>query len=358
MNQSENTSMRAHYIGAWRFFGGSVLTNGTAMQEVGEQHCPFAKARLVDDPEHFFEHFDRSRAALSLLMQGLFRGGREGAFQDRFEHEVGEVRRRRLKETKRGAYLVVEGEIAVEPVGPKMRTEVGGFALALDEVDNDAVRAAFRPFASALLTATAICLNTNADRQHALVGEIIYLIEDDVPKPIYSFRITGNPVRISISHPLDAAIMTSIARVGAKLISDTQLERSSRLLTLSHDRKTDPLQAFLAAWSALEIFVNKGFSSYYEKQWFELLESAAPSAVAPVFERLRVVMRDKYRLADKFLVIAATLSPESVAADASEFASIKKVRDMLLHGEQVEPPFPTEAIQRLLHSYMGLHLNA
>lgn len=67
-------------------------------------------------------------------------------------------------------------------------------------------------------------------------------------------------------------------------------------------------------------------------------------------------MADKYRLTDKFLVIAASLSPDTADSDAAEFARVKKVRDEFLHGQDIEPPFPTAAIQALAKAYLRRHL--
>ncbi len=76
-----------------------------------------------------------------------------------------------------------------------------------------------------------------------------------------------------------------------------------------------------------------------------------------MFERFRDVMSDKYRLADKFLVIASVLDPGAATDDAAEFSRLKKLRDSLLHAlDTPQTPLPTEAVQKLLLKYMKLHL--
>ena len=68
-------------------------------------------------------------------------------------------------------------------------------------------------------------------------------------------------------------------------------------------------------------------------------------------------MSDKYRLADKFLVIAAVLDSGAAAEDAAEFVRLKKFRDSLLHAlEMPSSPLPTESVQKLMMKYMKLHL--
>ena len=92
-------------------------------------------------------------------------------------------------------------------------------------------------------------------------------------------------------------------------------------------------------------------------RWFEIMEDGAPASAKPVFERLKDVMSDKYRLADKFLVIASVLDSGGAADDATEFGRLKKFRDGLFHALDTPlSPLPTEAVQKLLLKYMKLHL--
>ena len=87
------------------------------------------------------------------------------------------------------------------------------------------------------------------------------------------------------------------------------------------------------------------------------MEKGAPVAAKPVFERFKDVMSDKYRLADKFLIIASVLDATAAATDAAEFRNLKAVRDGLLHALETPEHLPTEAVQRLLFKYMLLHID-
>lgn len=59
---------------------------------------------------------------------------------------------------------------------------------------------------------------------------------------------------------------------------------------------------------------------------------------------------------DKFVVIAATLSPATADADTTELASLKAVRDGIVHELAGQETFPAERAQRLLRKYLELHL--
>src|SRR5690242_8495644 len=82
-----------------------------------------------------------------------------------------------------------------------------------------------------------------------------------------------------------------------RLLSDKDLPRALSLLRASLDRATDELQGFIAAWSALEIFVNAAFKSNYALRYSQIIEKGATLAAKPVVERIAEVMKDKYRLA-------------------------------------------------------------
>ena len=80
------------------------------------------------------------------------------------------------------------------------------------------------------------------------------------------------------------------------------------------------------------MFVNATFKETYKSQWFDIMENGAPAAAKPVFERFKDVMRDKYRLADKFLIICSVLDASAAASDSDEFRKLKSLRDNLSHG--------------------------
>jgi len=73
--------------------------------------------------------------------------------------------------------------------------------------------------------------------------------------------------------------------------------------------------------------------------------------------RISEVMKDKYSLSHKFLVIASLLNDATASDDADAFDELKKIRDTFFHGSEISvSDFPTERIQRLVLKYMKLHL--
>ena len=238
------------------------------------------------------------------------------------------------------------------------RFDTREFAICLDEIDNSVNAADFRPFVDANISALALSLAPNSNLQVENIGTAIYLVDPESENPIYSLKISMGSVQISVASPLDADVISAARSRIPPLMMDNAMSRPTSLMNASFNKGTDALQGFIAAWSALEIFVNASFKTIYEARWFDIMESGAPTASKPIFERFRNVMRDKYRLADKFLIIAAVLDSDTASADAQEFQSLKTVRDSLLHALETPAHLPTEAVQKLLMKYMRRHLDS
>ena len=163
----------------------------------------------------------------------------------------------------------------------------------------------------------------------------VSLIESESGKLIYSFTAEfGGNVTVSLASPLsEGAIEHARSRAQAFLLDGT-LAKVANLLIESQELRTDGLRAFIAAWSALEIFISATFKAVYAGRWFEIMSSNAPISAKPYFNHLKSVMDGKHRLADKFLVIASILDSDAAEKDTSDFKTIKSVRDSLFHASE------------------------
>jgi hypothetical protein len=122
--------------------------------------------------------------------------------------------------------------------------------------------------------------------------------------------------------------------------------------------QTDRFRRFILGWTALEILVGKVFSFYERLFVATLVRESGMAGAEQYFERVTDVMKSRYRLADKFSVIAGILAGEDGYTDVEEFKRIKKMRDDLVHGENIpETSLPTEELQVLLGKYLQQHLD-
>jgi hypothetical protein len=114
--------------------------------------------------------------------------------------------------------------------------------------------------------------------------------------------------------------------------SDKNLSRVTRLLSDSLLATKDKLKSFLAAWTSLEIFVNK----FCGKQ---------PAAPSPAQKEPALVFR--------FNSAAKNLAVDDPDKKEATFKKVKKSRDELLHGEEIdERVFPIEETQALVRAFL------
>ena len=130
------------------------------------------------------------------------------------------------------------------------------------------------------------------------------------------------------------------------------------LLVTSLNETTEELLAFIAAWCAIELFV-EGIFKQYKTSWFNLIKNDAPDFAKRVSMRFGDFVANKQGLAEKFYIIASVLDAHAAAADDEKFTRLKDVRDNLYHRLEIPAsPLPTEDVQKLLLKYMKLHLDS
>jgi hypothetical protein len=104
------------------------------------------------------------------------------------------------------------------------------------------------------------------------------------------------------------------------------------------------------------MFVNIVFGAYEERFFKGVLEEGHPEVQRRYLERIREVMKDKYRLADKFAAVSFQLSPDTADEDLKTVLQVKEIRDELFHGEPVnEAILPVKPIRDLGSKYLRLH---
>jgi len=294
--------MKVRYTAIYKIHGANKLPNDAERVALVALENPALKAILTTTPNADFVHIDKSAALLTQLLKGIFALDKEGPLEERLAAEVQEVKARRAKQTEKGVFLVLDGETEIPAPEFKHRQDTAEFGISLDDIPKSPIRESFRRSREGVITALSLSLAGDADRQIEKVGEVIYLVDGDTSKPIYVFNFQGGFARASTASPLTDVIVAAAAGLAPTLSLDKRMARPAGLLLASLERATGELQGFIAAWSALEIFVNATFKSTYEARWFAIMEEGAPVSGKPVFARLKDVMSDKYRLADKFLV--------------------------------------------------------
>ena len=348
--------MEARYIAIYRILGINSLPSNIALPLASLQN-PALSATLVEDAEPYFPHIDRTSALISQFA-GLFapNSAGKGTVEERIQGGVGALKSERAKRARAGVFLVFEGQTDAEPNLKELR-DVGAFSFCFNAIDTDEIRDRFRFYRKTVQVAVGLSLSADADRRIQKLADVVYLFDVADNRPVYVSTVKFGRGWASVASPLTQGAATEIQTSATKLVADLTMSRSLSLLATSLDQGTDELQGFIAAWSALEIFVNTTFKSVYAAEWLKILQDGAPKSAKPVFDRLNDVMSDKYRLWDKFTIVACVLDPDAAVGDGAEFKRLKDIRDKLLHTfDNPLESLPTLAIQVLLQKYLRLHL--
>lgn len=311
-------------------------------------------AILTIDPSPYSFEGDRMLSVATLMLKALFRSEpTSNEFKERVASAGEEIRVARRKEFGNDPFLVivVEGEIPF--FNPSVEKDADEFIVCFDGADKDEIRACYTRMITIILNSITMEVE-NVIGIKKVTDSVIFLREDG--KPIYSYTASAGSARAYVSRQLEDGQIQSIRNLYNRFTEDSTLQRVQFLLRSSLEFEEDPLRSFLAAWSAFEIFINKVFITYENRIFMRILEEGHSGALNKYLERIREVMKDKYRLVDKFAAVSIQLSSETADEDVKTVLQVKNIRDDLLHGQSVdEAALPVQSIRALVRKYLRLH---
>lgn len=310
-------------------------------------------ACLTRDAAPHRKDLDEGAAVGTMLLRGLIGKGPEGAFPERLRKETAAVSEERSSGASGRHFLVVRLEGLAPDWESRAEREVEEFVIRL----NGAPKLGLREQTKTAVASIVISITQRTGRPVQLrphAEGLVFFREDG--KKVYAKELKGGPANLFVSTPWDPAMQKPLQADFQSLQGLTGLTRIHNLFAASIEQANDRLRAFQAGWSALEIFVNKVFSDYEAEFLGGLTSDSDPRAKAWYVERIRDVMKDKYRLRDRFALIATLLDPGEADKDVGDFVSAKKSRDDLAHGQDVaDSDLPVEIVHRLLAKYLHLH---
>ncbi len=313
------------------------------------------RAILTSQPDSYTFQGDRSLAVANLMLQALFRAEpTSDEFKQRVTDAVEEIKSSRKKQFGGNPFLVVIGESEVTLFNPSHEREAGDFIVCFDGINKDTIRDKYNKAITAIITS----LTSEVDNVIGIkkVADSVVLFQEG-GKPVYSYSPSVGAAKAYVSTKLTMERIEAIGKLYRLFAADTTLQRVQRLLKSSLENEEDLLRSFLAAWSAFEILVNKIFSTYENKFFNAILEGEYPEVRKKYLERIRDVMKGKYRLADKFAAIGFQLSPDTADEDLKTVRQVKAIRDELSHGGSVdEANLPVNPIRDLASKYLRLHI--
>jgi hypothetical protein len=276
-------------------------------------------------------------------------------FDDVLESRIEEIRGERRRKLGTNGVLTIESRGNVEAKVEEPTRDFGEILICFDPIDEDALKEQCRHDITTIIASLGIATSGNYKTERLAEG--IYLI-DEAGKVIHPRFPRVGGLTVYSSNPIEQRIVEAVKEYSTMLTEARGLERVSNLFVQSMNLEHDDFRRFIFGWTALEILINKVFRNYERTFVDELVSGASVHGAPRYFTRITEVMKDKYRLVDKFSVIASILADESSDADIEQFKLIKGVRDDLFHGQDVlETSLPNAELQSLLSKYFRTHLD-
>lgn len=311
---------------------------------------------LTSDVNRHCLNIDRGLACASLLLRGMFGGEKIQELPIAIDTEVSKIQEERLSKNKSGAYavIIINGQSELN-IKENPHRETDQFSICFDAVDKESIRNQHKERIQATVASLAMSTSPEYHAEKIASGICFFDAND---KPLYSYTFQGGRARLIVAKPVDSEKETEISEVIGLSNANMQLKTPFRLLTQSLETTQDNLRAFLSAWSALEILTNKAFPVYEEQFIAGIMDDHNSCGVNSFLERIKDVMKDKYRLTDKFSLLASFLSNE-ITDDIELFKSMKKMRDNISHGKEFdEETLPVEDARKLASKYLRAHMLA
>lgn len=261
-----------------------------------------------------------------------------------------------LADTKEGMLLVIDCEEDIADRDLDHTIDLGDFALSLDAEAGTSFGDTARQVRHTALTALALTGFEGVAHDGRVLGIANMIIATGSERPTYVVTPQASFTISSKSSLLPDQAIEAVKLAHALDKAPKNLRHIPRLLAQSHENRLQPLNAFISAWAGLEILIGATFEQY-EAAWTTAISRALPPSAKNVAGRMRTVMKDKYRLADKFAIMASALDPAGSDQDIAAFNELKGVRDAFFHTLSHNPDqLPGEATRRLLRKYLSLHL--
>lgn len=305
------------------------------------------------DVDSIPEVVDLKHAVGEQLLGGL--AGKSVVDRDaELRHAVQRIRQNRRTLNSHETLAIIRAVGETEDFELQHTREDDRFVICLGDSPTKNVQKSHRSYVQSLLAALHLA-SPNGTSTKALVDCVLFYREDG--KLVFCYELEARATA-HIASPITQNLADQAALFASQLSKGRSYTDVTRLLSKSMDLNSDQLLSFLSAWAAMEIFISKSFSEY-ESLIFDGTGSGPILAHPEVIKRMRDVMSDKFRLGDKFAIIAGALGGDDVDADLKTFAYLKGVRDRLFHGKEIQiRSLPCEQTQNLASKYLKLHLAA
>lgn len=343
--------MRYSYTAAWAVVGGISLRQDSLPIELARSRESWFL--LTRDPDAVLARVDEGSAIGRLMLKGFV--GQRGAadFPAALAAGIEEIKAERKERIGGQAVLLFQAQGEIDATLKEPLREHDTFIVTFDAVEKRRVKQLHQADIEAMKV--AIAFESDAPSQFADLTDGTYLLTE-AGKIVYSISFSMSAEASSSISLSDEAAKRISARYAALNEAD-DLDSVERLFSQMAEYGADRLKAFLSGWAALEILIAKSFKSYEQAFLSPFTKAEQPTLRERFLERIKGVMKDKYRLTDKFIAVTAVLFPGAadgdVRYDYENFCKPKNLRDSIFHGELFsEKELPVHELAALLRKYV------
>ncbi|BBN88007.1 MULTISPECIES: hypothetical protein [Rhodocyclales] len=208
---------------------------------------------------------------------------------------------------------------------------------------------AFKSVSAAMTFARGNFLSKNYDFIH----EQYYVTDDQstVIQKLHPATISDGDLKTKLSME-EVQVTEKLASI---LHNDKEINKIIDIYSESlTPYKSGHLHAFIAAWTALEMFVATQFKEIQSSVAININGTAAHNDFS---SRMLAVMKDKYRLVDKFAALSSYYEDADADEDIAVLKSIKEIRDKFFHTMEGEiKDLPLDQTRELISKYLQIYL--
>jgi hypothetical protein len=304
-------------------------------------------AWLTADSDSYCADPDLSTGLGNLILNSIVGNAPAGTPEERLAAEVERARALRMESSQARSYLVVRRDGTTADFGDEgQEREIGDVVMRLGgpsrpEIDTDTKRVS---------AALALALAIRTDHPVTVRSFASSLIFDRGDGKKLIVKRLESSAHASVWTNYSPNVTDAVAGTFRELERLADLSRVLDLFLSSIENSPDRLRSFQSGWAALEIFVNKVFGQYQARVTEGMDEGGSAQSLA------QELLKEKYSLLDRFVLVATCLAPDEAQADSVPFMAAKKKRDHLYHGQDVdEKSLPVGDVHDLLKKYLHLH---
>jgi hypothetical protein len=330
---------------------GVLLANGQTLHLLSGR-TDGVWAILTNEPDPYLYEHDLSAKLAEALLRGMFAPASIDDLGSWLASNVSQLQQTRKDRFGSRPFLIF-GHESEEEVVLDIQRELDTFVICFDAIDKQRVQQKSAASLSRLLASVALHIG-NVDGYDKAAESVTLRREDG--KTVFTYSPSAGEVRV-ITGTIPIDVHEKISASYDAMGHNTAVERAVNLMSFSVEQHQDRFRAFVASWTAMELLINKLFPNY-ERTLYAQLADTESEANRSFFARIREVMKDKYRLLDKFSLVALSLSPDTADGDLQSLKQIVEIRNDLIHKQSVrDEQLPVEALQQLLRKYMIKHLD-